>query len=65
MHRQRIAPYIGPGDIEALPGGRDRRGVVVGRTSRHSTLSPLRNSLSAEIVDVFQRHPAGQLHRES
>ena len=56
-------PHIGPGDVEALRViGIDRR-VVIGRAQQAQHAFALRNSLAAEVVDVFQRHPAGQLHR--
>ena len=56
--------HIGPGDIQPLRVvGIDRR-VVVGGAEQAQHALALRDAFSAEIVDVFQRHPAGQLHRE-
>ena len=38
------------------------RGVAVGRAQQAKHAFALRDPLAAEIFDVRQRHPAGELH---
>ena len=54
-----------PGDIEPFRVVGIDRGVVVGRAQQAQHASPFGIRLAAEVFDVFQRHPAGQLHRGS
>src|SRR4051794_9654272 len=53
---------LGTGDIQFLrPVGIDG-GIAVGGTQQAQHAFTFRDALAAEVVDVFQRHPAGQLH---
>src|SRR5260370_37575914 len=54
---------IGSGDIETFrPVGIDRW-VAIGRAEQAEHAFTFRDFLAAEVIDIFQRHPAGQLHR--
>ena len=54
---------LGTGDVEPVRPVRIDRGVAVGRAQQAQHAFALRDLLAAEIVDVLQRHPPGQLNR--
>jgi len=59
--RQRA--HIGAGNIEPIRPVGIHAGIPVGRTQKTEHGFTLRDFLAGEVVDVLQRHPAGQLHR--
>ena len=62
---ERQRSHIGTCDVEPIRMIGVNRRIVVGRAEQAEHGLALRNPFSAEILDVFQRHPAGELHRES
>ena len=56
-------PHIGTGDIEAYPAGRDRPPGRDWPNPAGTARFRLSGFSCRRVLDVFQRHPAGHLHR--
>ena len=60
---ERLRPDVGPGGVQLLGMVRVGRRVVVGRSQQAQQIFTPGDGHAAQVVDVFERHSTGELHR--